>query len=57
MTTRNEQLETLLKASIELKEFFLNKVNYGASFLDTESISVLNNFYIALNDLQEKESD
>lgn len=57
MTTRNEQLETLLKASIELKEVFLNKVNYGSSFLDAESISVLNNFYIALDDLQEKESD
>lgn len=41
-----EKLEALKDASIQLKEVFLPKVDYGKSFLSSEAIQALNEFNI-----------
>lgn len=50
--TRTDKLEVLYEAALALSQTFLKDVNYAKSALSAKDITALNDFYIALKEVE-----
>ena len=51
-----ENLKKLAESARALNDFFLPKVNYGASFLDSNALGALSDFSVEIRKATEREN-
>ena len=52
-----ENLKKLAESARALNDFFLPKVNYGASFLDADALAALSDFSVEIGKAAENEDN